>query len=221
MRENGKIFKFSLSNKAENVVFILSLVSRLESAGNYTKSHGYTHLKLEIIERPAETIWLGSCLAFNGFDGRMFAVFFSYLEHSGTQLRQRDHLFAVGTVSDTPRLVKTLKDSGSQLLSEVLQALFQQFLNVDQKAMRRSLELPSEYGSTLTLIPLPSRWGQRVQMKNRSIGRWNQFISTLATQGVKERSKAEGTFTAAYLVNVCGMNLAWTNHLTDHLILDS
>ncbi|ORY19121.1 hypothetical protein BCR34DRAFT_462062, partial [Clohesyomyces aquaticus] len=157
-----------------------------------------------------------------GHDERKFSSLFSYLQDADSQLRRYNQKFAVGTLELTIDLIQTLRAGRSQHLREILP-------NIEDQAMRRSLELAVRIwlmlnvnSSTIAVGPivpneLPLDWPIDTSLDTLIEDR---FMRIPDGQRTKERMKMEGTFTAAYLVNVCGIRLSWTDHLTDHLRSD-
>jgi len=173
--------------------------------------------------------WPHSGLLLEQFNEDDYNAFIRYLGGELSLLHQHRHKFAVETFDATIELVQFLKDHRSKSLSSLIQTLNERFLNFDEKAIQRSLELSIRLGLTLN-VNSPSVAVGSI-FRHESNFEWpaetsldsliqNQFSKTILGGDTKARSRIDPAFTAAYLVNICGIKLHWTNNLSNHLEFD-
>jgi len=122
------------------------------------------------------------------------------------------------------------KASHDKPLSELIEELSCIFLDVDEGAIQRSLELSVRVWLTVNVhswalevgpnvvLELPMTWEKVMSLDDLIRTRWGEKITS---QKLKRRLLVEDTFTAAHLVNICGMTLQWTDYLSDHLAIDA
>jgi len=171
-------------------------------------------------------IWPRSSLTPENFDERAYDSFFQYLGDELGPLYQHRLRFAAETFDSTSDLIQFLSDHRSETLSRLLQLATERFLNVDDAAVQRSLELTVRLWLTvnvnstiLAVGPIsayehPLDWSQDVSL-SALIDK--QFKKSSVGLNSNIKSRIDPAITAAYLVNVCGMKIRWTNILSDHL----
>lgn len=165
-------------------------------------------------------------------DGAAHEAFYDYFINEVDQIRHHREKLATEKLQETISIVQLAKRSHDKPLSDLVQELQvgQVFDNANDRAIQRSLELSIRlwltiniHSSTLevgpnVLLELPITWERAMSLNDLIGSRWGQ---TSIRQKVKSRAQVEDMFTAAYLVNVCGISLQWTNYLSDHLAIDS
>ena len=75
------------------------------------------------------------------FNEQAYAEFVEYFDQTVLLLRRHHQGFAAETIKGTVDLIRSLRDSSSRPLLIIVQDLSARFLNVDQHAIQRSLEL--------------------------------------------------------------------------------
>ncbi|KAF2728231.1 hypothetical protein EJ04DRAFT_412869, partial [Polyplosphaeria fusca] len=175
-------------------------------------------------------IWPDSQLSLARFDERTYADLFRYLKYSESQLRQYRQRFACETLESTVEIGGLLKHKVAEPLSAVLQNLSSQYLGGDPKALQRSIELSIRLWLTINVkspsvavgptFPFedPLEWTPPMSLASLIETR---FGKSDFSGDSKVRVRLEGSFTAAYLVNICGMQIQWTDYLSDHLRHDA
>ncbi|KAF2176937.1 hypothetical protein K469DRAFT_733156 [Zopfia rhizophila CBS 207.26] len=143
-----------------------------------------------------------------------------------SHLRQHQHQLGSETVDATIAHVQFLRSHLSQPLSRIIADVSKGFLNIDKDSIQQLLELSVRIWLTINVNSpsivigptmaheMPLRWPQSISLASL-IG--NQFTKDNAGMRSTKRTRLDRSFTASYLVNVCGMTLRWTDTLTDHL----
>lgn len=158
-----------------------------------------------------------------------YTAFISCLKNELFRTHHHQGRFAVETLGATMDLIRILRKMGSSSLSDVLIDLSGPFLNVDKRCIQRSLELSIRLWLTINVnsrcvavgptFPreVPLDWAEDVSLEYLIQERWKSIPSD---RGTETALKVDAMFTAAYLVDICGMTLEWTDYLTDHLKVD-
>lgn len=159
------------------------------------------------------------------FDEPSYTHYFDHLGILISQFNRGHRRLFVDTFEDVVFLVRTLRVHPNLPLSIILQQLWPHFQDIDERAIKRSLELAIRLWLTININSRPLAWGI-VDTYQRALD-WSVELSL---QDVLEERFArrpsvtakklpliDGSFTAAYLVDVCGMTLNWTDYLSDHL----
>lgn len=174
-------------------------------------------------------IWPSSGLTLEDFDGAAYTTFFQYLGDELGPLYQHQHKFAAETFDSTADLIQILSDYRNEALSYLLQIARKRFLNHDNAAVQRSFELTVRLwltvninSTTLAVGPInvydhPLDWPQNVSLNALIDSRFQKRSIRLDSN---INSRIDAAITAAYLVNVCGMRIRWTDTLSDHLKYD-
>lgn len=164
------------------------------------------------------------------FDEPAYESFLQYVGREAGHLRQHQRHFAIQNLGGTIDLLPTLQNARAKPQREMVQEdLSARFLNTDQAAIRRSLELSVRLwltininSSTVAVGPTysyetPLDWAPDLSLENLVR---NQFVKSPGAKETRTRAKIDPTLTAAYLVNTCGIKLRWTDSLSDHLQFD-
>lgn len=174
-------------------------------------------------------IWQDSDLSLESFDERDYCLFFNYIGNELEDLRQYHLKFAVDTFDNMNELFQCLRTNSAEPLSFVLERLSERFVHADRGALQRSLELAVRLFLTINVnsssmamgatfpYEIPLEWPPDASLSSL-IER--QFSKPNASLKLSVRSSLNHGFTAAYLVNICGIELHWTDNLADHLRLD-
>jgi hypothetical protein len=172
---------------------------------------------------------IGGSPGCSSYDSRVCAAFFDYLQCEVKQIRHHRERFAVETVGAIIDLIRTVRNSSTKPLADLIQDLSTTFLNVDEAPLQRSLELAVRLWLTINTnspllevsatVPLemPMAWNKTASLKDLITGRWEKKTTVQRSKTVLQ---IDDCFTAAYLVSVCGMTLRWTEYLSDHLTAD-
>lgn len=156
------------------------------------------------------------------------ATFFDHLENEVDRIKHQQERFAVDTLEGVIVIIDLMKRATPRQLSELVQALKYTYPDSDEKAIQRSLELcirlwltlninsPSLAVGSTSRLEIPMTWRCDLSIKDLVQSRWNDPRGRKSTS----ETQIDDAFTAAYLVNVCGMSLQWTEYLSDHLTID-
>ncbi|KAF1993485.1 hypothetical protein P154DRAFT_450111 [Amniculicola lignicola CBS 123094] len=178
--------------------------------------------------RFVQTLWSDSGLSYASFDCSTYISYFRYIKESTEETRHHRRLFDKEILGSFLGLIQILKNTTSQPLSQTIDEVSRQYLNAEEDSIWRSLELctrlwltvhvntPAISVGPISRYELPLEWPKDMSLIDLMESRWRQG----AGQGSKATAKVDVRFTAAYLVNICGMNLNWTDSLTDHLRRD-
>jgi len=156
------------------------------------------------------------------------SAFFDHLQNEVNLVKHHKDRYAVGTIEEVIYLINTMRHNSYNRLSELTHALSSIYPHADEKAVQRSLELCIRLWLTINMnspslaigptypLEMPLTWDKNASLNDLIQSRWE------ARGGPKlnPESQLDDTFTAAYLVNICGMTLHWTEYLSDHLIMD-
>lgn len=176
-----------------------------------------------------ESLWPDSDLSLERFDERAYVWFFDYIDYCIKPFEERQHLFASKTFLELVELIQMWREDSSKPLSTVIRELSMRYLNFQEKTLTRSLELsvrvwltinvnsPSLAISEIRPHEIPLQWSAELSLNSLIQDHFSTCQTYLQGNGPL---RVEGTFTAAYLVNVCGLGLSWTDSLTDHLRVD-
>lgn len=181
--------------------------------------------KFDLVRR----IWPSSHLSVDDFDSEAYINFFQYLGDELEPLYHHQFQFAAETFESTSDLIYTLSDNRSQSLSALLELTGKRFLNVDEAALQRSIELSVRLwltinvnSATLSVGPIngyecPVDWPRDDSLENLI---HRQFLKAPDQLNSNVKSRIDPAFTAAYLINICGLRIRWTNTFSDHLRFD-
>lgn len=163
------------------------------------------------------------------FDESSYEAFLEYVVNELQQVRHHRDLFAAQDIDSTFVVIQKLKDGHQRTCGEILEDLSLDFLNFEPAAIRRSLELSTRLWLSLnTQSPdisvgpifadeIALEWKESMSLD--TIVK-SHFVKCVRTQTSRDLAKIEPAFTAAYLVNTCGMKLSWTDNIAGHLKLD-
>lgn len=164
-----------------------------------------------------------NCL--DDFDG-------NYLEFVSNEIKQIQHHrthFAAQDMDTIFNIIDTLRNNLHLPCGEILRLLSSQYINFDPVATRRSLELSARLwltinirSSHISLGPtfagdVPIEWDPHMSLDALIQA---HLIKATYRQASKGIDTIDVDFTAAYLVNTCGMKLKWTDDMSQHLFLD-
>ena len=156
-------------------------------------------------------------------------AFLQCFENEIFQIQYHHHQFAVSSLRGMMDLAHILRNMTMSPLSHLLRDLSRQYLNVEENSIQRSVELlvrlwltANVNSAAIAVGPtfpreIPLDWAHELSLESLI---QSHYPKPQTDQNLSTRSKVDGRFTAAYLVDVCGMSLYWTNYLTDHLRID-
>jgi hypothetical protein len=156
------------------------------------------------------------------------SALFDHLKNEVNLIKHHKERFSVDSLGGVINLIDTLKQTSSKPLSGLIQGLSGTCLDADEKAIQRSLELCVRLWLTINInspslavgptypLEIPLAWERNSSLNDLIQRRWENT----GGRKLKQESQIDDTFTAAYLVNVCGMTLQWTEYLSDHLTTD-
>jgi hypothetical protein len=157
----------------------------------------------------------------------------NYLDFFRSEVAQVQHhraAFAAQDLNSIFTIVEKLRENHDKPCREIVHILSTHFLNFDSAAIRRSLEL-----STRLWLMLNTR-SSEISFGPIFAGavaiEWDldcsldalvqkQFARRTHGHVSKEYSNIDPEFSAAYLINTCGLKLEWTDDISEHLDFDS
>jgi hypothetical protein len=163
------------------------------------------------------------------FDDFASTAFLGYVADELERVRHHRSLFAVQDFDGTFAIIQRIGANVAKPYKEILSELSCQYLNVTPEAIRRSVELAVRLWLTLNTYSTDIRVGAE-SAENTPID-WDPSLSLdqlLIDQFGKQPvassrdhpSRYDAGFTAAYLVNTCGMKLQWSDDIATHLDFD-
>jgi hypothetical protein len=114
-------------------------------------------------------------------------------------------------------------------LEEVIQHLKGGYINFDDAAIQRSIEMCVRLSLTVNVnsqvVVVGGTFHREIALDWTHSSSLEKMVEDVFADRATNNSSRMGTrvyraFTADYFVNSCGMELVWTNYLTDHLRLD-
>ncbi|KAF2729499.1 hypothetical protein EJ04DRAFT_588685 [Polyplosphaeria fusca] len=172
-------------------------------------------------------VWPAARLDLNNFDYAEYDDFFEHMQRVDKLLHYHDHRFAVQSLDDILKLSDKAREMKSSRLSEVIDSLLlERFLNGDKRSIQSSLELAVRTCYGININSPSIAIGPARPFENRLEWAPNQSLEKLIETNLGTDPKAgnatrqtrlDSKFSAAYLVKTCGMQLHWTDNLTDHL----
>jgi hypothetical protein len=162
-------------------------------------------------------------------DEASYDDFLDFVANELEQVRHHQVLFAAQDFDETSAIIQALRRSHHRTCSEIIHSLSPQFPDSEVVKMRRSLELSTRLWLTLNThssdIAVGPIFANDVSLE------WNEdtsldtllqahFVKSGRTQSSSEYAKIDPAFTAAYLINTCGMRLQWTDNIAAHLNFD-
>jgi hypothetical protein len=173
--------------------------------------------------------WPEMSVTRNTFDEFACTAYVDYIASELDQVRHYKHLFAAQTFDALFSIIRILRNNLSTPYRDLVRTLQSEFLDSSPEVIRRSVELSvrmwltiNTHTSVIFVGPIsagdmPVDWNEDLSLEQliRS-----SFGKRVRLQPQSDTSKFDPTFTAAYLVNTCGMRLRWTNDINSHLSFD-
>jgi hypothetical protein len=156
-------------------------------------------------------------------------AFLRHLIDEISDTRHQHSNFAICTLDAIVSTIKDLQGLQSQPLENVIQHLKSNFLNFDEGAIQRSAEMCIRLSLTVNVnsstVAVGGTSHREVALdwtRSSSLKKMveDEFANRATSNSSRLGTRVDGAFTADYFVNSCGMELVWTNYLTDHLRLD-
>src|SRR5947207_8348470 len=157
-----------------------------------------------------------------------YASFFEYVGRELASLRHRRSRFAADSFQSTCSMMRELNKNRIHPRKIIVNSLKGNFLNYDDRALLRSMELTLRLWLTLNIRSEATAVGP-VQAHVSTV-EWDDDVSldqlvqaqfTPSQYSPKGRNAhIDPAFTAAYLKNICGVKIHWTDNLADHLRFD-
>lgn len=164
------------------------------------------------------------------FDVYACDAFLEHIINELEQVRAHQDLFVARNFDETSVILQVLKENISKPCKDIVHKLSAHFNDAEPAAIRRSLELSARLWSTfnthsseIAVGPifadeLPLDWHEDASLEYLCQTR---FAQRSRQEGHKGYLKIDPAFTAAYLVNTCGMKLQWTDNIAGHLKFNS
>ncbi|KAF2437359.1 hypothetical protein P171DRAFT_526926 [Karstenula rhodostoma CBS 690.94] len=186
-----------------------------------------TSLKFDLICK----IWSSVGLSLSTFRESEYTAFFAHLSREVSYLKHNHSELAADGVEQAIDLICTLKENMSEPRYDILLKFREQFPNVDDHSLNRTIELVARLWLTAKAaldVGVPAtmhtnygtlEWPTEVSLKEAVQSHFSDVDAT----DIRDESLGPGldpSFTASTLVEICGIKLSWTSNLMDHLRLD-
>lgn len=184
--------------------------------------------KFELIS----VIWPSSGLSLQTFQEDEYASFTEYISQELSRLREHQAKFAAETIDATVDLIQVLRSNADRALQTVLQRVRERFLDVDEAAVVRSLELTTRlwltinvHSESVAVGPVQANvgtieWPSELSLRDLVHSQFQSSPVDDLSNEKPSKTQLDPSFTASSLVDICGMKIAWTHNLADHLNLD-
>jgi hypothetical protein len=162
-------------------------------------------------------------------EAAMGKPFIRHLVDEISNTRHQNNEFATCTLSAIADTVKDIRTMQTRPLEEVMQHLKGGYMNFDDAAIQRSVEMCVRLWLTVNInsrvVAVGGTFHREIALDwahSSSLKKMVEdvFANRATNNSSRMGTKVDGAFTADYFVNSCGMELVWTNYLTDHLRLD-
>jgi hypothetical protein len=174
-------------------------------------------------------VWPDSGLTLGSFDEEEYDEYLEYVEDLVRQIEHHRTNFAAQTLAGTAALIEVLRNQSDQPQAAIIDTVAGHYLNCSQSSIQLSLELAARIWLTVNvsspkiavgpIYPQEERLAWDADTSLNSLIE-SQFAVTRAYALETGSNAIEHTFSAAYLVGVCGFQLRWVGHLNDHLKVD-
>lgn len=165
------------------------------------------------------------------FSENQYTSFFEYITQELKSLNRNRADFAAESLEGNVDLISLLRKNVNCPLHTVLQTLKGSFLNVDESALIKTLELSARLWLTTKVTVggrevIPSQAGFQTiewfpEISLREAVHSHFALSNLAEiQDNSPSPSLDPSFTASTLVDVCSIKLSWTSNLMEHLRFD-
>jgi hypothetical protein len=158
------------------------------------------------------------------------SALFRYLMDEVDTVRRYRDLFAESTLDTAANGICILQETQSQPLTDVIHRLKQNFGAVEDDAIQRFVERCARLWLTLNIKSSAIAVGGTYHLESsldwqshQSIGQVaaSIFVKMPRNRTLERPSKMDRAFTAQYLVDSCGLKLAWTDYLNEHLSMNT
>lgn len=174
----------------------------------------------------ARQIWEFPSVTLSTDEAATSAAFFEHLRNEIAKVQFHQQLFSFCTFNNLISMVGVLRNLSSHPLEEVVRELQRSFSGVGEESIRRSLEFCVRLQFTLNVNTRAIAVGTIFRREQALDWNTEDSFSDLLKQtfvpntAARRASKIDGGFDMEHLVNRCGLQIEWTNYLTDHLRLD-
>jgi hypothetical protein len=173
----------------------------------------------------SQKFWPGQPVSVEDTSWEPYAEFLDYV---GDQLTQETKASTTetATVKDSIlTLVEVIYQQRASTFEDMIAYAEKKTSQGDRKVLMRMLELAIRLSLTINVrcrdASPNTSYSTLYWNSGRSLDKViaDRFCSSQSTE--KERMRVEQSFTAAFLVNTCGVRLRWSNNLADHLSFDA
>ncbi|KAL1603513.1 hypothetical protein SLS60_005100 [Paraconiothyrium brasiliense] len=186
-----------------------------------------THSKFELISK----IWPNAALSGPAFRESEYMAFLAHLNQEFSHLKQEQSEVAAESVQGIIELISLLRNNLSEGRNKIAQEFRDRFPDLDDFTLSRTMELVVRLWLT-TRVALNEGFPKPIQTAFGSL-EWpaeislreavhSQFALVDPADNVDKYFSPglDPSLTASALVDICGIKLAWTSNLMDHLRLD-
>jgi hypothetical protein len=137
--------------------------------------------------------------------------------------------FAAETIDAMVDLIQVLRSNVDKPQKVVLQRVRERFLDVDEAAVVRSLELTTRYWLTMNVHsecmavgPVQAdvgtvEWPSELSLKDLVESQFQSSHMDEWSNQKYSKTQLDPSFMASSLVGICGIKISWTHNLADHL----
>ena len=204
----------------------LSSLSLFDETLPYVLSRNRNTDTITLVRR----IWTSDSADLCNDEAAICAAFVRHVKDESLTIKHHEHCFATCTLDEITDLIGMLQDMSSRPLTDIVEEKRKHVINIDEASIQRTLELCIRLWLTINVNTRAVAVGG-TSYREQTLD-WSNQISLLdlTSKAFIKNAKSstrhggpniDGIFTAHYLVNSCGLEVAWTNYLTDHLRLDA
>ncbi len=174
-----------------------------------------------------QDLWLSQPSLFQTDQAAVCIAFTRHVKGEISLVRHNRQLFApctLASISNTVRSVHT----APQILTDIIDRRRGESMNIDEMSIQRALELCLRISLWVNVSSCNLAVGGMVCYERPLDWYSQESVQVLIKKAFQLKidenrlpvvAKIEGMLTAEYLVNSCGIEIEWTNYLTDHLRL--
>ena len=177
-----------------------------------------------------QSVWPSDFASFDTDEAAICTAFIRHLGKESSTIKDHQHSFALCTLRRIADTIQMLQNKSTRALTDVVREERNQALNMDEAVIQRTIELCVRLWLTINVNTSTVAVGGR-SSRERTLDWTSQtslddfasktFVKRTHQPAHQGGANIDARFTAEYLVNHCGIEIVWTNYLTDHLKFDS
>lgn len=176
----------------------------------------------------AQGLWPAKPLSLGTDKAAVCKAFAQHLKSEISLVHNHRRMFGPHTLDSMTDAVGSMRQTPSDTLGDMITKQRSESMNVDDLATQRALEMSVRIALTINVnssdmavggvafYEQPLDWYREESVLDLV----NKAFPTKHGLELPAEAEIDGAFAAEYLVSNCGVELEWTNYLTDHLRLD-